>query len=200
VFEILVGNDSGWEPQRRDDGSIPFGEIVRRHRWHTVLGATAGFAAYAMSPYLFAWMSPTIIGLLLAIPLSWASGELAIGLWLKRLKLLLTPEETVPPPIAMRANQLCSELAAQGDAADAFRVLNVDQEFRDLHETMLPAGVRSERGRFEQDKVMAQAKLAEAGSLDEAVRWLTPRERFIALHDRALIGLIARLPDKQAAE
>ena len=38
VFQILLGRDTGWNPQRRDDGSIPFGDIVRRHRWHMVLG------------------------------------------------------------------------------------------------------------------------------------------------------------------
>jgi len=65
---------------------------------------------------------------------------------------------------------------------------------------MLPAGQRAERGTFEQDKVMARAKLAEAGSLQEARIWLSGKERFIALHDRALIALIARLSERRAAE
>jgi membrane glycosyltransferase len=38
VFQILLGRDTGWQPQRRDDGSIPTRDIVRRHRWHTALG------------------------------------------------------------------------------------------------------------------------------------------------------------------
>jgi len=41
---------------------------------------------------LLLWMSPTIIGLVLAIPLSWLSGSLAAGLTLKRMGLLMTPE------------------------------------------------------------------------------------------------------------
>jgi len=41
VFQILLGRDTGWRPQRRDDGSIPFRDIVRRHRWHAALGAFA---------------------------------------------------------------------------------------------------------------------------------------------------------------
>jgi membrane glycosyltransferase len=201
VFEIILGRDSGWKPQRRDDGSIPWEDIVRRHRSHMVLGAVAGLAAYVMSPYLFAWMFPTIAGLLLAIPLSWASGQLAIGLWLRRRGLLLTPEESSPPQIATRANELTVDLAAEGtDEVDALALLHEDGEFRELHEAMLPPGHRAERGAFEQNKVMARAKLAEAGSLDEARAWLTTKERFIALHDRALIALIARLSERRAAE
>ena len=38
VAQILSGRDTGWNPQRRDDGSIPFGSIARRHRSHALLG------------------------------------------------------------------------------------------------------------------------------------------------------------------
>ena len=79
VFQILLGRDTGWQPQRRDDGSIPIRDIVRRHRWHTVMGVVAGFSAFMIATSLFLWMSPTILGLLLAIPLSWLSGQLGVG-------------------------------------------------------------------------------------------------------------------------
>ena len=78
VFQILLGRDTGWRPQRRDDGSIPMKDIVRRHRWHTLLGAFAGTSASQIATSLFLWMSPTIVGLLLAIPLSWLSGQLSL--------------------------------------------------------------------------------------------------------------------------
>ncbi|GLS19012.1 glucans biosynthesis glucosyltransferase H [Labrys miyagiensis] len=201
VFEILVGRDSGWKPQRRDDGSIPFRDIVKRHRSHTILGLFAGVAAYVISPYLFTWMSPTIIGLLLAIPLSWASGQLSIGLWLRRHGFLATPEETHPPEVATRANALSEELAAAGeDDSDAIEVVYHDADFRALHETMLPTAPLRERGRFEQDRVMAQAKIAEAVSIEEAVKWLNPKERFVALHDHSLIESLSRLHEQTTAQ
>src|SRR5690606_8146561 len=80
VFQILAGRDTGWQPQRRDDGSIPFRDIVRRHRMHVALGIVTGVSAFLISTSLFAWMSPTILGLVLAILLSWLSGTLAVGL------------------------------------------------------------------------------------------------------------------------
>ena len=36
VVGIVTGRDAGWKAQRRDDGSIPFRAIARRHRSHTV--------------------------------------------------------------------------------------------------------------------------------------------------------------------
>ncbi len=153
VFQIIAGRDTGWKPQRRDDGSIPFGDIVRRHRSHMVLGALAGISAFLIAPSLFAWMSPTIIGLLLAIPISWASAQLAAGLWLRRHAILQTPEEATPPPIALRANALAEQLAARGfDDCSAVEVLHADETLRQRHIDMLPPSESRRRGEFQADR------------------------------------------------
>ncbi len=195
VFQILLGRDTGWQPQRRDDGSIPLRDIVRRHRWHTALGFATGVSAFLISTSLFLWMSPTILGLLLAIPLSWLTGTLVAGLALKRHRLLATPEETAPPPIVERANALQAELARLGfDDEDGLRALHEDPELRGEHEAMLPPAVLRRRGDIDPDRVLAQAKIVEAETIDDAVRWLKPKERMVVLHDRALIDLAMRLP------
>ena len=200
VFQILLGRDTGWNPQRRDDGSIPFRDIVRRHRTHTVLGVVTGVSAFMIATSLFAWMSPTIIGLVLAIPLSWASGQLAIGLWLKRHKLLLTPEEGEPPQIVLRANALQAEFAAAGyDDADGLTALHADAELRHAHELKQPDAQPRRRGEIEPDRAVAQAKLVDAEAIEDAAIWLKPKERMVVLHDRALIGLLASLPAERAS-
>lgn len=194
VFQIIAGRDTGWNPQRRDDGSIPFPDIVRRHRWHMAFGVFTGIAAFLIAPSLFAWMSPTIVGLVLAIPLSWASGQLAIGLWLKRRGLLLTPEEGAPPPIAARANTLQAEFARQDfDDADGIRALHADPLLQEAHEAMLPDLPARQRGQIDAERALAEAKLVDARTVDEAVAWLKPKERMVVLHDRALLGLLKRL-------
>ena len=199
VFQILVGRDTGWNPQRRDDGSIPLKDIVRRHRAHTLLGLVAGLSAFMIATSLFAWMSPTIVGLLLAIPLSWASGNLALGLWLKRRGLLLTPEEGDPPAIASRANALQAEFSQAGfDDADGLSVLHADPMLRATHEAMLPQVQPRRRGEIEPDRAVAQAKLIDAETIADAVIWLKPKERMVVLHDRALLGLLANLPEGPA--
>ena len=153
VFQILAGRDTGWNPQRRDDGSIPVSDIVRRHRWHT-----------------------------------------ALGLALKHRGLLVTPEEQDPPAIALRAGELTRRNAARGlDDADALAALHADASLARAHAAMLPEGRPRPRGRIDPDHALARAKIVEAETLPEAQTWLTPKERFALLHDRALLDLLTRL-------
>jgi membrane glycosyltransferase len=195
VFQILLGRATGWNPQRRDDGSIPFIDIVRRHRWHTALGVVTLVTALMIAPSLAGWMSPTIAGLLLAIPLSWLSGNLASGLALKRLGLMMIPEETEIPEIATAARASAQSLAKAGtDDGEALMALASDGDFMREHERMLPEAPPRRRGAIEPDRVIAAAKLTEAEHIGDAVSWLTPREKTVVLHDRALLGLLARLP------
>jgi membrane glycosyltransferase len=200
VVQIVFGRDTGWNPQRRDDGSIPFRSILRRHRSHMALGLITLVAGLMISPSLAAWMSPTIAGLILAVPISAISGQLYLGLALKRLGLLLTPEEGETPSVVNRANELAAELAASGqDVADSIRTLHADADFRAQHDLFIPVRERRRRGEIDPDRALAEAKLSEAECVDEAVKWLNPKERMFVLHDRALIDLLARLPDKAPA-
>ena len=195
VLQILSGRDTGWNPQRRDDGSIPFSSIVRRHRSHTALGVVTLLAAGLISPSLVIWMSPTIAGLILSIPLSWASGQLWIGAGLRRIGLLTTPEETHTPAIITRANALAQQLARTGhDDDDGLRAVAGDAAFRESHELFLPDASRHRRGQIDVHEAVAIAKLNDARSIEEACAWLKHKERLAVLSDRALIALLARLP------
>ncbi len=195
VLHILFGFDTGWEPQRRDDGSVPFKSIMRRHRDHVILGFISLIAALLISPSLAAWMSPTIAGLILAILLSWGTGLKSVGLAFRRLGLLTTPEEREPPPIAVRANALSETLAAEGqDHFDALRVLRDDPELCALHQAYLPSASHRARGEITPERALAIAKLGEARSIDDAAAWIQRKERMALLQDRALLALLSRLP------
>ncbi len=203
VLQILMGRDTGWNPQRRDDGSIPIRDIVRRHRSHMALGVMTGLSAFMISTSLFAWMSPTILGLVLAIPLSWASGQFAIGMWLKKRKLLLTPEEGEPPAIASRANQLQAEFAKHGfDDGNALEAIYQDAGMRAAHEAMLPPAKPRKRGEIDTERAVAEAKLMDSQTIHEAMVWLKPKEQMVVLHDRALINVLCGLvqPETRISE
>ncbi len=201
VMQIVFGRDTGWNPQRRDDGSIPLKDIIRRHRSHTALGVITLIAGLIIAPSLAAWMSPTIAGLIFSIPLSAWSGMLSIGLLLKKWGLLLTPEETSPPPIATRANALGAQLASDGeDADDALLAIHDHPELRAWHADHLPAAKPRVRGLIDPDRAVAEAKLMDARDVAEAARWLKPRERLVVLQDRALIEMLAHLPSHATAE
>ena len=195
VAQIVSGRDTGWNPQRRDDGSISFRGIARRHRAHMLLGLITLFAAALISPSLIVWMSPTIAGLILSIPLSWASGQLWLGLALRRIGLLRTPEETSPPPVVERANALAAELARAGhDHDDALLAIWADPALRAVHESFLMEAPRHRRGEVDVDQAVAAAKLTEAQTIEDASAWLRPRERLAVLGDRALIAALVHLP------
>ncbi|MDR3391760.1 MAG: hypothetical protein P4L77_08490, partial [Sulfuriferula sp.] len=177
------------------DGSVPFKSIVRRHRDHVIMGVISLVAALLISPSLAAWMSPTIAGLILAIFLSWSSGLKSVGLALRRVGLLVTPEEQSPPAIATRANALSETLAAEGhDQADGLRVLHDDADFCVLHQAFLPPAAHRARGDITPERAMAVAKLSDSRTIDDAVKWLQRKERVALLEDRALIALLALLP------
>jgi len=198
VAHFLFGFDTGWDPQRRDDGSIPFKAIVRRHRSHVALGILSLIAGLLISPSLVAWMSPTIAGLILAIFISWVTGLLGLGVALRRAGLLLTPEESVKPPVVVRANALGEMLGVHEVIPDCLRTLHGDAHFRALHEGYLPLWRKRKRGEITPEWALAEAKLDDAETLDEILTWLTPKERMAILLDKVLIERLAKLPVPQA--
>jgi membrane glycosyltransferase len=106
VAEVLAGKDSGWESQRRDDGSLPLSGLLKNYSGLSFFGLLIGVLALFASPSLAAWMAPVTLGLVLAVPLVALTSARAPGQWLRRAKLLSIPEETDPPPILKRATVL----------------------------------------------------------------------------------------------
>ena len=134
---------------------------------------------------------------MLAIPISAASGKLHLGLALKRWGLLLTPEETSPPPIATRANALMRDYVAYGfDDANAIHVLHADARFRAQHEAMLPPGRAPQARRHRPRPRRRQAKLTDAETIEDLSDWLHPKETMVVLHDRALLNMLGGLPTR----
>ena len=196
VMHFAFGFDTGWDPQRRDDGSIPFKAIVRRHRWHVALGLLTLVAGFSISPSLVGWMSPTIVGLVLAIFLSWGTGLLNVGLALRRLGLLVTPEEHDKPPVVARANDLAAVLAG-ADEAEGLAAIHADPQLRAMHQAFLPRGAKRRKGDFTPEWALADAKLSEAETIGEAIAWLKPKERMAVLMDHALIARLSLLPTER---
>jgi membrane glycosyltransferase len=175
VSEILLGQDAGWQVQRRDDGAVPRMEIARKLIGPTLTGAAMAIAAYSISTPLLLWMSPVVLGLLLSIPVG-----LLTSVRLSRPGVLGTPEDREPPPVVARASALAS--APRAASAPALRRLREDAELRELHLSHLaPAAVRK-GGKIDAALATARAKIAECATLDDAIGWLDVRET------RALLG------------
>jgi membrane glycosyltransferase len=97
VLTTLLGRPSGWGRQQRDDLGTSWWEAIRFHWGGTVFAALWGGVIYFLTPTFFWWISPIVIPLLAAVPLSVLTSRASTGRLAKRLGFFLTPEETAPP-------------------------------------------------------------------------------------------------------
>jgi membrane glycosyltransferase len=192
VVAILLGRDSGWNAQRRDDGGIPLRDIVRLYRRHTILGVLLGIGAWAVSPFLALWMLPVVIGLALAVPLAALTGRRSWGVGLRRIGLLRIPEEMRPPEVLQRAAALHRQVAVEPDAGGISHLLS-DPTLLSAHRQMLPPGRRPGIDPLDVPLLTGTAKLAEADRLDRVWPTLSSVEQVAVLSDGSALEALVRL-------
>jgi membrane glycosyltransferase len=188
VGEILLGRDSGWQVQRRDDGGLPRGELMRKYALPTLFGLAMAAVAYAVSLPLLFWMAPVIAGLLLSVPVAMLSSAQSGP----NAGLLLTPEQTVPPPVLVRANELATVPGSMtvSPLLDLFE----DRRLMESHLANLPDDKRRNRGQVDSHLAIARAKIEDAETFDEALSYLTERETFAVLNSPTLLRVLSAMP------
>ena len=123
------------------------------------------------------------MGLLLAIPLAALTADADLGRGLRRLGLLLVPEERRPPSILVRANELASIMERAIPDIDAISRLSTDTDLVTAHGAMIEALIRR-RGDIDTDLVVGLSKLDDAETPDDVRLMLTDRELGAVLADR----------------
>lgn len=98
VFITLLGGQIGWGSQNRTDAATGWREAWRFHGGGSLLALAWGAVVYLVNPGFFWWLSPILIALVLAVPLSVLTSQVGVGRAARRLGLFLTPEEVDPPP------------------------------------------------------------------------------------------------------
>jgi membrane glycosyltransferase len=192
VGEILLGRDAGWQVQRRDDGEVAPREIMRRYALPTLFGVVMAGTAYAVSLPLLLWMAPVIVGLLLAVPIGLLSSTTRPGETSRHSRLFGTPEQTAPPQVLVRANELAN--ASRETFACPMRELRNDPELLKTHLINLPIHEKRVRGKVNPHLAIARAKIEDAESFDEALEFLTPREIYAVLGTPAILRTLFELP------
>jgi len=195
VFEVFMGRDSGWKPQRRDGGGTTWSDAWHYHKRHMFLSCATAVIVWFLSPPLLAWLSPALLGLFLSVPLSRASGSESLGRILSKLALLRTPEEGETPPLMARRRELVRQ--ANPPPEDGLRHLARNREARLTHINGNLARPADPRGHPDPYAFTAEQKLKDARSLDEALAWLTPIERVEVAGDARLLNQLALLPDAE---
>jgi membrane glycosyltransferase len=190
VGEILLGHDAGWQVQRRDDGGVSRRELYRKFAVPTLFGVVMGASAYAISLPLTLWMSPVILGLLLAIPIG------AITSSASRFKpFLSTPEETNPPRILLRAHELSA--APSLSLSDPLSELRANHELRTNHLASIATQPPRARGQVDPQLAVARAKMEDARTFDEAVSFLNTSETMAVLNDRSILEQLLDMETSQ---
>jgi membrane glycosyltransferase len=188
VGEILLGRDAGWQVQRRDDGELPRDELMRKYALPTFFGVAMAGSAYAVSASLLLWMAPVIIGLLLCVP---------IAILLSRVsnhnsRLFCTPEQSAPPLVLVRANELAN--VSNEVRSSPLLELHDDRQLLENHLSNLPGDKRRERGQIDPHLAIARAKIEDAETFDEALGYLTARETFAVLNSPTILRAVCTMP------
>ncbi|WP_052074453.1 glucans biosynthesis glucosyltransferase MdoH [Shewanella mangrovi] len=199
VFSILSGKDSGWAPQRRDDGSLPWKDVLYRHRWHMVLGVLMTYFAYLDSWTLLAWLSPALLGLWIAVPLSMLTASQTFGKWVKSKKLLATPEEIEPPELILAAAEArkayehsLQQIWALPDLLKQPALMQLHMAIMDKLPTHIPGG------QIEALDAIARVKVQEAQSQNSLLSVLDNKERSYVLGNPLLLEVMQRLPKEHS--
>ena len=113
VLAALTGWRLDWKSPPRDDAATGWGEAIRRHGVHTAMAVVWTVAVVVGSSAFPWWLSPVLLGLLLAIPLSVWGSRVGVGHAFRRRRLMMTPEETRVPAVL----RVAAEQAVAIDAA-----------------------------------------------------------------------------------
>ncbi|HET9068703.1 MAG TPA: glucans biosynthesis glucosyltransferase MdoH, partial [Amaricoccus sp.] len=187
IVQILTGRDSGWAAQARDADRVPLPLLWRFHRRHMLAGLVLAGAAGAISWRLLAWMSPALLGLVLAVPLSALMGSARAGQRMAQLGLLVTPEEHTPPALATQAGREAKALRALADAPEDLSGLLSDPEALTRHLAWLDAPTARRRGEADPALASALLKLADGFAPDA----LDARETFAVMCSPATLASLA---------
>ena len=189
VGGILLGRDAGWQVQRRDDGAVSREDTLRKCSVPTLFGLAMAVSAYAVSLPLLLWMMPVILGLLLAIPLAMLSSSARAG---SATSLFRTPEETSPPQVLRRANELANAL--HRTVSCPLLELRRNADLREAHLNNLSGQRPRNRGEVDPHLAIARAKIEDAETFEEAAAFLSPREKFAVLGSQIVLGALLNLP------
>lgn len=192
VMSILFGYDSGWNAQRRNLGYIPMKDVIRDYWRHTLFGILMSVGTWAVSSSLFFWMTPVLLGLLVAIPLVWVTSSQRFGRFCLAVGLLIIPEETARPDI-LRRDRIEKRRVMDFRVQEAFRTLLNEPELWKAHIAMLPPP-RKKGDLINHNLLVGQIKLQEAHDQNELINHLTGAEKMAILTDKRSLEQLHHLP------
>ena len=202
IWEILRGKDSGWARQAREHRTVAWRTLLRRHGWHTLFGLMLTLGLAWFSPSLLAWMSPLVAGLVLAAPLSRASGSSDLAAFLRRRGLLTIPEEIDPPQVIELRESFERRLRADLERV-TFATLLQDDSSRIRHFSAVQAHAArpgEPPPHVDIEHLSAQYKIADADSIEDVLASLSADERLALLTYRETFDSLRELTGRSRVD
>lgn len=195
IFDILLGRDSGWRPQRRADEGLPWSQVFYRHRWHMVMGGALIVAARFISWQMLAWLLPAVVGMVLAVPVSQLTGSSGVGRWFRRMGVLRIPCERQPPAIVIRAQETYAAYSDVVASTPDLLAIATNREILERHLTLVDRAPHDDG--IDPVQATANLKIQRAGCREDAVALLTPQESARVQSVPELLLRIVELPDRK---
>jgi len=197
IFITLLGGQIGWSSQNRSDAATSWSEAWRFHGGGSLLAAAWGAVVYLVNPGFFWWLSPILIALLLAVPLSVLTSRPELGRTARKLGLFLTPEEVAPPPELCAFRAHLTDSRAQATAPPGFVRAVTDPRTHRLHLAQIgqPRRLKPE--------IRRRRQVLVARALQDGPEALSARDKLELLQDpaslQALHLSVWQLPEEQSA-
>jgi membrane glycosyltransferase len=97
VVSAIFGWALQWKSPPREDAETAWGDALRHHGLHTLLGLAWAGVVYWLNPAFLWWLLPVVGALVISVPLSVYSSRVRLGRRLARARFFLIPEESRPP-------------------------------------------------------------------------------------------------------
>ncbi len=93
VLDVLLGRDSGWNAQNRDDQAMPLAACTSTHWKHVAAGVGFAVLSFHISWATFLWLAPIAAALILSPLVSWSTGLPELGRRMWHWNIFRIPEE-----------------------------------------------------------------------------------------------------------
>lgn len=190
IIDIFLGRDSGWKTQSRSGDLLGWKESWAKTWLYVVFGFLPLLMLSWLAPDQIVWLSPVVFGLLFSPLLIRHSGNVKLGKWLEKHRTLLIPAEIDCPTIFYKTLLRTQTFAAVKNLDLAFIVSRVDA--LKTHIAVLDYEENSSAETQEDFliKVCAKAKIEAAKDINQALEFLTAKEKLKVAGTPELLAIL----------
>ena len=118
VFQVLMGRDGGWPPNRRGGAMLTVTEAWEACRFMVFAGVIGLVVAHFLTVHIILWMLPVLLPMIFSpLIISWTSRLVAPSS--HRARLFTTPEEINTPPILALHDEILARWEQIAQTPDA---------------------------------------------------------------------------------